>query len=804
MRKIFTSFLAMAVPAVLFASGAWTLQGKDYVVDTLFHAKVGPGTTQTSLRATGGSNLNIFYTTTDLTNPYVEMRGVMANNKLASVTTVTKMAQASNKEGALYFAGVNADFFGNSAPIGTTVTDGSVWYASNNGWTHWAIDGNKTPYLGQMAIGGTVTNAAGSASHNITAINAGRGENNLIIYNSNFGATTGTNDYGAEVVITPVDGDFALGKEVKMKVTGTPTTKGSNALSAGSYILSGHGTAKNFVTSLTDGEIITVNATLSLNDKSIEARQVLGGQPMILSGGVTLDTQDALDHLVSLNPRTAVGHDATGTKLVMLVVDGRSNVSAGVVSRVLADIMREVGCSEAMNFDGGGSSALYTDAFGIRNSPSDGNERSVTNALFAVAVAPTDNVVDEIAFTEESKMLPKYGHYTPVFYAYNKYDVLISTDLKGVKLSCPEALGTISADGASLFVTGSGTHMLTATIDGVSTSIPVTVGTGAPKFRLANAMVNSFTDYVVEVTATVGNEEMPLDNQALKWSSDDESIATVDAAGRVHGVKNGTTTIRGTVEDFVGELTVTVEIPETRYMPLDANIDIATWKYNKSGVKNDAVSVIGSQGFAFDYTVSSTRGTYVKLTKDVVMWSMPDSLRICINPGTATIKEIYINTQAGANRAVNYIYTPTLTASTLNTVLIPMSEMIDVTDFSSYPVTFKYLQIYLADAASSTHRIEIPAIEAVHTSVAHTPGSVETIVADDNATLVLAPNPAVAGEDVAVNVSENAQYRIYTMSGALVKSGIGNKIATANLASGMYMIAISDNNGIQAARLIVK
>ena len=60
MRKIFTFFLAMAVPAVLFASGAWTLQGKDYVVDTLFHAKVGPGTTQTSLRATGGSNLNIF------------------------------------------------------------------------------------------------------------------------------------------------------------------------------------------------------------------------------------------------------------------------------------------------------------------------------------------------------------------------------------------------------------------------------------------------------------------------------------------------------------------------------------------------------------------------------------------------------------------------------------------------------------------------------------------------------------------------------------------------------------------------
>ena len=114
------------------------------------------------------------------------------------------------------------------------------------------------------------------------------------------------------------------------------------------------------------------------------------------------------------------------------------------------------------------------------------------------------------------------------------------------------------------------------------------------------------------------------------------------------------------------------------------------------------------------------------------------------------------------------------------------------------------MQIYLSDAASSTHRIEIPAIEAVHAALPNAPGSVESIVADNNATLVLAPNPAVAGEEVAANVSNAAQYRIYTMSGALVKSGQGNKIATANLASGIYMVVISDYNGIQAARLIVR
>lgn len=804
MKKIITTILSLAGAAIVMAQGTWNLQGTTYTIDTLFHAKVGPGTTQTSIRATGGSNLNIFYTTTDLTNPYVEMRAVKANNKLASVTTVTKMAQASNSEGALYFAGVNADFFGNSAPIGTTVVDNNVWYAINNGWTHWAIDGNKTPYLGQMTIGGTITNAAGTASHDITAINAGRGENNLIIYNSNFGSTTGTNSYGSEVVITPVDQDFGLGKTVKMKVSGTPATAGSMAIPAGSYVISGHGTAKTFVEGLTDGEEITVNATLSLDGQSIQATQVLGGQPMILSKGVVLDTESALDHLVSLNPRTAIGHDATGTKLVMLVVDGRSNVSAGVVSKVLADIMREVGCSEAMNFDGGGSSAIYVDAFGIRNSPSDVSERSVTDALFAVAVAPTDNTVAEISFTDASITLPKYGYYNPVIYGYNKYGVLISTDLQDVKLSCPAELGVISEDGNTLFASGSGTHMLTATINGATVSIPVTIGTGAPKFRLANAMVDSYTDYTVEVTATVNDLEMPLDNQALTWSSDDESIATVDAMGRVHGVKNGTTVIRGTVDDFAGQLSITVEIPENRHSPIDSNIDLTTWKYNKSGVKNDAVTTLGTSGFAFDYTVSSTRGTYLKLTKDVVLWSMPDSLRLLINPGTATIKEIYINTQAGANRASNYIYTPTLTASAMNTVLIPVSDLIDVTDFSSYPITFKYLQIHLSDASASTHHIEIPAFETVYTAIPATPGSVMSIMSDRNVPVALTPNPVSAGETVIANVADDAVYHVFAMNGMQVASGQGNTIPTSGLSQGIYVVKIVTDEFTGTARLIVK
>ena len=40
-----------------FASGTWILHGKEYRVDTLYHAYIGPGTTQTSIKLAGPVNL---------------------------------------------------------------------------------------------------------------------------------------------------------------------------------------------------------------------------------------------------------------------------------------------------------------------------------------------------------------------------------------------------------------------------------------------------------------------------------------------------------------------------------------------------------------------------------------------------------------------------------------------------------------------------------------------------------------------------------------------------------------------------
>jgi hypothetical protein len=79
------------------------------------------------------------------------------------------------------------------------------------------------------------------------------------------------------------------------------------------------------------------------------------------------------------NPRTAVGQRRDGT-LVMAVVDGRRPDRAGMTVPQLTDLMHRLGAVESINLDGGGSSTLVTHG-AVRNAPSDGAERRVSNAV---------------------------------------------------------------------------------------------------------------------------------------------------------------------------------------------------------------------------------------------------------------------------------------------------------------------------------------------------------------------------------------------------------------------------------------
>jgi len=81
------------------------------------------------------------------------------------------------------------------------------------------------------------------------------------------------------------------------------------------------------------------------------------------------------------HPRAAIGWSPT--HLYLMVVDGRQpSLSVGMTLAELADQFQKLGCTEAMNFDGGKSAQMWMSGE-IKNSPCQG-EDTVANSLFVV------------------------------------------------------------------------------------------------------------------------------------------------------------------------------------------------------------------------------------------------------------------------------------------------------------------------------------------------------------------------------------------------------------------------------------
>ncbi len=113
-----------------------------------------------------------------------------------------------------------------------------------------------------------------------------------------------------------------------------------------------------------------------------DAWEVIAGNTVLVKDGVAVPHPGKVRH-----PRTVVGLDATGTKLTILVVDGRKpGIAIGMSYDELAAEMLRLGCVQALNLDGGGSSVMAVRAVGkdkmeILNAPTDGRERAVANVL---------------------------------------------------------------------------------------------------------------------------------------------------------------------------------------------------------------------------------------------------------------------------------------------------------------------------------------------------------------------------------------------------------------------------------------
>ena len=99
---------------------------------------------------------------------------------------------------------------------------------------------------------------------------------------------------------------------------------------------------------------------IKINPEGDGVNHIISGGPYLVKNNeIFVDmTAQKLSSIGGRNPRTAIGYTADN-HLIMLTADGREGASVGLTLMELAQTMKELGCVNAMNLDGGGSTVMY-------------------------------------------------------------------------------------------------------------------------------------------------------------------------------------------------------------------------------------------------------------------------------------------------------------------------------------------------------------------------------------------------------------------------------------------------------------
>ena len=140
----------------------------------------------------------------------------------------------------------------------------------------------------------------------------------------------------------------------------------------------------------TPEEAFRTNGVIAFKDRKgrrMEIFPALAAGPVLIDGGKVVEYTSGSSFYTRRHPRTLIGKRADGT-VVMAVIDGRfKGQGDGATIAETAYIARQLGLTEALNLDGGGSSTLWTAQEGVLNHPYDNRrfdhegERGVPNCI---------------------------------------------------------------------------------------------------------------------------------------------------------------------------------------------------------------------------------------------------------------------------------------------------------------------------------------------------------------------------------------------------------------------------------------
>ena len=758
------------------ARDQWVIGDKAYDVDTLvFPHLVGPGVTAAKYDIPA-LPLKVSVTEMDLTNPYIVMETCLGGEKSVACETPVNMATRNTRPGHEVVAVVNGDFFMTAPtnevglPVSGQVRNDELVLSSHNR-ACLVLDGGNHPYIDRLTFTGKVM--GGDHSFSLNLVNRMRyayediAANQSFLFTRSYGPVTyDGSSSGKMVLLRPAEGAFAWranGTE-HCVIEGIFDAQGSTTIPDGKAILWLKGTYANQTSWMNVGDVLDISFGLTLNNgpKDIDIHQLIGG-----SNHIIMQNGQFKEDWAERHPRTAIGFNADSTRLYFVVVDGRHMTSVGVTLKEMKGIFDALGAVNAVNLDGGGSSCMVVNDE-VLNHPSDGPVRAVGNGCLLVSLAPEDDEIGIINFEPRCFNLSISATTTFGVWGYNQYGVLKTRDLQGCTFSCDPQVGYFDADGAFHAVSTPATGNLYATYNGITATQPVTIMEAQWQLVSDSVVIDSFHPYGININGVSGYGLDKVDPSVVAWTSANEEVCAVDARGIITAVADGQTFVGSSHPLLADSLLVSVENPKHRVTTVEnAPINPDTWTVSQSGGKDRVVTAL-ENGVQIDFTGASSRNPYIKLSKALRIWGIPDTMRLRIRPNGVQVKSVKMLVETAYDERFTAEY-PVEASEGEIVIDMPVTDFCDAADLGNFPLHLVYYYItHSAVTTGEQYSFQIPGMELVYASMppdepqpltGDVNGDGEVNIADINAVIdmILSSNLSPAGDtngDGEVNIAD--------------------------------------------------
>lgn len=405
---------------------------------------------------------------------------VVNGQSLWGLKTIKQAEQYMKENDMVPLIGINASYFSweTGLPMGHVLSNGKIISKDTEIYQTIGFTGDGNAFIAPLAIETTLT--SGETEIDIGHINKYNQPSMDIInlYTSDFDINTHTDSPALNIILGSVDGELAIGDNITAVVEEKFNYEGSIKIPDDKLVLTLNETGKpelyEALNSLEIGdEVVISNNSTSDSNLWETADSGLGsvGETLVKNGEVQSDFQ------TGAAPRTAVGITESGN-IIFYVVDGRQKpYSYGLQLKTLAKRMKELGCIDAINLDGGGSTAISgiypgTDESAVLNSPSGGTLRSCSNYIFLKNnQKPTDELGHLYLYPFEQHYLSGFSEEIfpaaadTAYYKMNIPDNL-SYSVDGTESYFDKETGMLTANGTGKFtvsvtdgnITGSATY----------------------------------------------------------------------------------------------------------------------------------------------------------------------------------------------------------------------------------------------------------------------------------------------------------------------------------------------------------